>query len=122
MTHLLGYSGPWLLLGSRLGRSHKVTWAGCIVSLTTSFRSSLKAFRSVSSLSLAEKVSTGTLLMTDKAIDKLHQLIHEWALYRRNLTLMTATVRSHDCFEPYSNKVPLGERLGRQALNECPAR
>src|SRR3712207_3445246 len=39
------------------GRSHKETWAGCIVSLTTPTRSSLKASRSVSSLSLAEKAS-----------------------------------------------------------------
>jgi hypothetical protein len=40
------------------GRSHKETWAGCIVSLTTSTRSSLKASRSVSSLSFAEKASS----------------------------------------------------------------
>ena len=39
------------------GRSHKLTWAGCIVSLTALIRSSLNASRSVSSLSLAEKVS-----------------------------------------------------------------
>jgi hypothetical protein len=39
------------------GRNHKETWAGCIVSLTTLTRSSLKASRSVSSLSLAEKAS-----------------------------------------------------------------
>jgi hypothetical protein len=37
------------------GRSHSETWAGCIVSRTTVTRSSLKASRSVSSLSLAEK-------------------------------------------------------------------
>jgi hypothetical protein len=39
------------------GRSHKETWTGCIASLTTSTKSSLKASRSVSSLSLAEKAS-----------------------------------------------------------------
>ena len=39
------------------GRSHKETWAGCIVSLTTPTRSPLRASRSVSSLSLAEKAS-----------------------------------------------------------------
>ena len=38
-------------------RSHKETWAGCMVSLTTLTRSPLKASRSVSSLSLAEKAS-----------------------------------------------------------------
>ena len=38
-------------------RNHKETWAGCIVSLTTLTRSSLSAFRSVSSLSLAKKAS-----------------------------------------------------------------
>jgi hypothetical protein len=36
------------------GRSHKETWAGCIVSLTTPTRSSLNASRSVSSRSLEE--------------------------------------------------------------------
>jgi hypothetical protein len=39
------------------GRSHKETWAGCIVSLTTPTRSFLTASRSVSSRSLAEKDS-----------------------------------------------------------------
>ena len=37
------------------GRSHKEACAGCIVSLATPTRSSLKASRSVSSLSFAEK-------------------------------------------------------------------
>ena len=46
-----------LLLESVSGRSHRETWAGCIVSLTTPTISSLKASRSVSSLSLAEKAS-----------------------------------------------------------------
>src|SRR5215217_681465 len=39
------------------GCNHKETWAGCIVSLTTPTRSSLRASRSVSSLSAAEKAS-----------------------------------------------------------------
>jgi hypothetical protein len=39
------------------GRSHNETCSGCIVSLTTLVKSSLKASRSVSSLSLAEKAS-----------------------------------------------------------------
>jgi hypothetical protein len=39
------------------GRNHKETYAGCIVSLTTPTRSSLKASRSVSSRSFAEKAS-----------------------------------------------------------------
>ena len=39
------------------GRSHKETWAGCIVSRTTPTRFSLKASRSVSALSLEEKAS-----------------------------------------------------------------
>jgi hypothetical protein len=37
--------------------SHKETWAGCMVSLTTPTRSSLSASRSVSLRSLAEKAS-----------------------------------------------------------------
>jgi hypothetical protein len=37
------------------GRNQSETWAGCIVSFTTLTRSSLKASRSVSSRSLAEK-------------------------------------------------------------------
>jgi hypothetical protein len=55
LTRLLDHSGLPLLLGSGSGRSHKETCAGCIVSLTTPTRSSLKASRSVSSLSLVEK-------------------------------------------------------------------
>jgi hypothetical protein len=39
------------------GRSHKETYAGCIVSLTTPTSSAFKASRSVSSRSLAEKAS-----------------------------------------------------------------
>jgi hypothetical protein len=39
------------------GRSHRETWVGCIVSLTTTTRSSFRASRSASSLSLVEKVS-----------------------------------------------------------------
>src|SRR5215213_2885451 len=39
------------------GCNHSETWAGCIVSLTTPTRSSLRASRSVSSLSAAEKAS-----------------------------------------------------------------
>jgi hypothetical protein len=46
--------------------------------------------------------------MTDKAIDKLHQLIRARALYRRNLTSRTATARSHNSLKPYSNKLPVG--------------
>jgi hypothetical protein len=42
---------------SRTGRSQSETCAGCIVSRTTLVRSSLKASRSVSSLSYAEKAS-----------------------------------------------------------------
>ena len=38
-------------------RNHKETCAGCIVSLTTPTKSSFNAVRSVSSLSVAEKVS-----------------------------------------------------------------
>jgi hypothetical protein len=52
------YSGRSFLVGAGSGRNHKETWEGCIVSLTTFTRSSLKALRSVSSLSLAEKAST----------------------------------------------------------------
>src|SRR5919112_1199612 len=48
-----GFASP----RNRSGRNHIETWTGCIVSLTTPTRSSLKASRSVSSLSLAEKVS-----------------------------------------------------------------
>ena len=54
---LATYSGPSLPLRGSSGRSHKETWEGCIVSLTTPTRSSLRASRSVSSLSLAEKAS-----------------------------------------------------------------
>src|SRR5918994_3248407 len=39
------------------GRSHRETWVGCIVSLTTPTSSSFSASRSVSSLSLTEKAS-----------------------------------------------------------------
>jgi hypothetical protein len=47
----------------------------------------------------------GSLLMTDKAIDKPHQLIRERASYTRNLTSRTATARSHNPLKPYSNKL-----------------
>jgi hypothetical protein len=40
------------------GCSHREAWACCTVSLATPTRSSLKASRSVSSLSLAEKASS----------------------------------------------------------------
>ena len=52
------YSCPLLPLGGGSGRSHKETWAGCIVSATTPTRSSFKASRLVSSLSLAEKAAS----------------------------------------------------------------
>jgi hypothetical protein len=45
------------------GRNHSETWVGCIVSLTTPTRSSLKASRSVSSRILAEKVSCVFLVL-----------------------------------------------------------
>jgi hypothetical protein len=51
------YSCASFPLGGGSGRRPKETWAGCIVSLTTPMRSSLKASRSISSLSLAEKAS-----------------------------------------------------------------
>ena len=57
LIRLLDHSDASARLGGGSGRSHKETCAGCIVSLTTSTRSSLKASRSVSSLSLAEKAS-----------------------------------------------------------------
>jgi hypothetical protein len=61
MVEALGqetYSRPLLALGSGSGRSHKETWAGCIVSATTALRSPLSASRSVSFLSCAEKASS----------------------------------------------------------------
>jgi hypothetical protein len=42
---------------SESGRNHKETCAGCIVSLTTPTRSSLRASRSVSLRSVAERIS-----------------------------------------------------------------
>ena len=51
------YSWTSLPLVGGSGRNHKETWAGCIVSLTTSSKSSLKGSRSVPSRSLAEKAS-----------------------------------------------------------------
>jgi hypothetical protein len=53
----IGYSRPLLSFGDVSGRNHKETWAGCIVSLTTTTTSLLRASRSVSSLSLAERAS-----------------------------------------------------------------
>jgi hypothetical protein len=52
------YSGPSVVLSEGSGRNHKETWAGCIVSPTTAFRSPLKVSRSVASLSFAEKASS----------------------------------------------------------------
>ena len=57
LTRLLDHSGAWVLLGGRSERSHRETCEGCIVSLTTPTRSSLKVSRSVSFLSLTEKAS-----------------------------------------------------------------
>jgi hypothetical protein len=58
LTDLMRYeSSPLFCFWAVSGRSHKETWAGCIVSFTTPTRSLLKASRSVSSLSLAEKPS-----------------------------------------------------------------
>src|SRR5829696_7808949 len=51
---LLGWMFPF---GTVSGRNHTGTCAGCIVSLTTPTSSLLRASRSVSSLSLAEKAS-----------------------------------------------------------------
>jgi hypothetical protein len=53
-----GSSPPLRSLTRASGRNHKETWAGCIVSLTTPTRSSLKASRFVSFLSFAEKASS----------------------------------------------------------------
>ena len=44
--------------GAVAERNHRDTWAGCMVSLTTPTKSLLRATRSVSSLSLAEKSSS----------------------------------------------------------------
>ena len=63
---------------------------------------------------------SGTLLMTDKASDKLHRPIREWALHRRNLTLRSATARSHNPLEPYSNKLPVEGRLYARDVAERP--
>src|SRR5215211_262712 len=63
--------------------------------------------RDLMRVNVFDSCCSGTLLMTDKAIDKPHQLIRERALYRRNLTLRTATARSHNPLKPYSNKLPL---------------
>jgi hypothetical protein len=52
-----GSSAPQRSLTRVSGRNHKETWAGCIVSLTTFTSSSLRACRSVSSRSFAEKAS-----------------------------------------------------------------
>ena len=76
------------------GRSHKETWEGCIVSLTTLVKSSLKASRSVSSLSLAENVldasgrellsrtvendQAGILKLIDEALSFAKEIV--WAL------------------------------------------
>jgi hypothetical protein len=54
---LFGQPGTSSFFEAVSGRSHRETWAGCIVSLTILTRSSLSASRSVSSLSLAEKAS-----------------------------------------------------------------
>jgi hypothetical protein len=51
------YSCPWLLFGGSSGRSHKETWEGSIVFLTTPSSSLFRASKSVSSLSFAEKAS-----------------------------------------------------------------
>jgi hypothetical protein len=53
----LPYSCPSLLVDAVSGRSHSETCAGCMVPVTTPTRSSSKASRSVSSLSLTEKSS-----------------------------------------------------------------
>jgi len=55
------YFRPSLPLGGGSGRGHSETWAGCIASLTTSTRSSRHAFKSVSSLIFAEKISRAFL-------------------------------------------------------------
>ena len=52
------YSCVSLPLGGGAGRSHKETWTGCIVSLTTATSSSLRAPKLVSSRNLAEKPSS----------------------------------------------------------------
>jgi hypothetical protein len=54
MERLLAYS---FVLRKCVERNHSETYAGCIVSRTSPTRSSLNASRSVSSRSLAEKVS-----------------------------------------------------------------
>jgi hypothetical protein len=59
LTELIHYGySPLLRLEPGSGRSHKETWAGCSVSLTTPTSSSFSASRSVSSLNLAEKASS----------------------------------------------------------------
>ena len=58
LTELIHYGySPLLRLEALSGRSHKETWAGCIVSAATPTRSSVRASRSASSRHLAEKVS-----------------------------------------------------------------
>ena len=58
LTRLLDHFDASARLGGGSVRSHKETCVGCIVSLTTPTRSSLKASRSVSSLSLDENASS----------------------------------------------------------------
>jgi hypothetical protein len=57
LGQLWGCPTPSLCLGGGSGFSHRETWAGCIVSLTTPMRSPLRESRSVSSRSLEEKAS-----------------------------------------------------------------
>ena len=64
LTRLLDHFDASARLGGGSVRSHKETCVGCIVSLTTPTRSSLKASRSVSSLSLDENASRSALHRT----------------------------------------------------------
>src|SRR5215208_3232048 len=58
------------------GRSHNVTCTGCIVSLTTPTRSSLKASRSVSSRSVAENASS--VFAASYLLRKKRRSMNDW--------------------------------------------
>ena len=80
---LFAYSCVSLPLAGGTWRNHSETCAGCIVSLTAPTRSSLKASKSVSSLSLAEKASR--VFLASYLRRKKRRSMKDWKRRRKGL-------------------------------------
>src|SRR5215204_4976390 len=96
------------------GCNHSETWAGCIVSLTTPTKSSLSAFRSVSSRSFIENASS--VLAASYLVRKKLRSMNDWirclkGLNKAAIARVAAIVASVDSWPKTARKGTWNTRL-----------